>query len=79
MSVELRHCLYVQLPMEACLDASVDLMLQEQLEGTTDKLADHAMDHAMHGAPGMCADVDPCRERGAAASRTNHPLFWESS
>lgn len=65
--------------MEACLDASVDLMLQEQLEGATDKLADHAMDHAMHGSAGMCADVDPCRERGAAASGMNHPLFWEFS
>ena len=66
----------VQLPMEACLEASVDLMLQEQLDGATDKLADHAMDHAMHGPAGMCADVDPCRERGAAASGKKPPPVW---
>ena len=55
------------------LDATVDMMLQQQLDGapdpSTDKLAQHMeLTATAAGPPGMGAEDGPSRERGAAAS-----------
>lgn len=62
----------VQLPMDA-LDATVDMMLQQQLDDapdpSNDKLAEHMeLAAAAAGPPGLGVEDGPTRPRGAATS-----------
>lgn len=71
-----RFFVQLQHPMDALdatVDATVELMLQQELDGAPDptasKLAEHMELHAAGGSACIRAeDDDPARERGAAAA-----------